>query len=255
MVDGVEQPRSAPYRFAAGAPALPYHSIALQTPAGYTPNDASVGDLDGDGEYEIVVHQTGGAKDNSQPGVTDAPILQAYKLDGTLLWRIDLGRNIREGAHYTQFLVYDLDGDGRAEVVCKTADGTVDGTGKVHRRRQAPTGSRPNPPASARLGDGAAPRGHERRLHPERPGVPHRLRRPHRRGAGQRDLSTSPPSDDRQPDARAAEGDLGRRNGNRIDRFLAGVAYLDGVHPSVVMAAATTRAPCSPPGTCRRAAS
>ena len=131
MIDGVEQPRSAPYRIAAGAPALPYHSIALQTPAGYTPNDASVGDLDGDGEYEIVLHQTGVAKDNSQPGVTDAPILQAYKLDGTLLWRINLGRNIREGAHYTQFMVYDLDGDGRAEIVCKTADGTTDGTGKV----------------------------------------------------------------------------------------------------------------------------
>ena len=77
VVDGVEQPRSAPYRFAAGAPALPYHSIALQTPAGYTPNDASVGDLDGDGQYEIVLHQTGVAKDNSQPGVTDAPIFQA----------------------------------------------------------------------------------------------------------------------------------------------------------------------------------
>jgi hypothetical protein len=65
----------------------------LQTPAGYTPNDASVGDLDGDGQYEIVLHQTGVAKDNSQPGVTDAPIFQAYKLDGTLLWTINLGPN------------------------------------------------------------------------------------------------------------------------------------------------------------------
>ena len=57
--------------------------------------------------------------------------LDAYKLDGTRLWRIDLGRNIRGGAHYTQFIVYDLDGDGRAEVACKTADGTVDGEGRV----------------------------------------------------------------------------------------------------------------------------
>ena len=56
---------------------------------------------------------------------------RAYKLDGTLLWTINLGKNIREGAHYTQFMVYDLDGDGRAEIVCKTADGTVDGAGKV----------------------------------------------------------------------------------------------------------------------------
>ena len=56
-----------------------------------------------------------------------AQLIDAYKLDGTLLWRIDLGRNIRSGAHYTQFMVYDLDGDGKAEVACKTADGTVDG--------------------------------------------------------------------------------------------------------------------------------
>ena len=52
-------------------------------------------------------------------------------MDGTLLWRIDLGRNIRAGAHYTQFMVYDLDGDGKAEVSCKTADATIDGKGKV----------------------------------------------------------------------------------------------------------------------------
>ena len=134
VVNGVEQPRSAPFGFAADAPALPYHSIRLQTPAGYTPNDASLGDLDGDGQYEIVLHQTGVGKDNSQAGTTDAPVFQAYKLDGTLLWTINLGTNIREGAHYTQFLVYDFDGDGRAELVCKTADGTVDGAGQGHRR-------------------------------------------------------------------------------------------------------------------------
>ena len=59
------------------------------------------------------------------------PIFQAYKVDGTFLWEINLGKNIREGAHYTQFMVYDLDGDGIAEFACKTADGTVDGKGKV----------------------------------------------------------------------------------------------------------------------------
>src|SRR6185369_14212749 len=68
---------------------------------------------------------------NSQAGRTGEPILEAYKLDGTFLWRINLGKNIREGAHYTQFMVYDFDGDGKAELMCKTADGTVDGTGKV----------------------------------------------------------------------------------------------------------------------------
>lgn len=47
------------------------------------------------------------------------------------MWRIDLGRNIRAGAHYTQFMVYDFDGDGKAELAVKTADGTVDGLGNV----------------------------------------------------------------------------------------------------------------------------
>ena len=82
-------------------------------------------------EYEIVLHQTGRAKDNSQAGITDPPIFQAYKLDGTLLWTINLGKNIREGAHYTQFMVYDLDGDGRAEIAMKTADGSIDAKGNV----------------------------------------------------------------------------------------------------------------------------
>src|SRR6185295_9662417 len=82
-------------------------------------------------EYEIVLHQTGRSHDNSQAGITDPPIFQAYKMDGTLLWTINLGKNIREGAHYTQFMVYDLDGDGKAEIAMKTADGTIDGKGKV----------------------------------------------------------------------------------------------------------------------------
>jgi hypothetical protein len=63
-------------------------------------------------------------RDNSQAGRTGETKLEAYKLDGHFIWRINLGKNIREGAHYTQFMVYDLDGDGKAEVVCKTADGT-----------------------------------------------------------------------------------------------------------------------------------
>ena len=116
-------------------------------PLGYTPNDASVGDLDGDGQYEIVLHQTGVRKDNSQPGVTDAPIFQAYKLDGTLLWTINLGHNVREGAHYTQFLVYDFDGDGRAEFVCKDRRRHHRWHRRGAGRCQARTGSRPNPPA------------------------------------------------------------------------------------------------------------
>ncbi len=96
----------------------------------YNANDCSVGDLDGDGEYEIVLKwDPSNSKDNSQSGYTGNVFLDAYKLDGTFMWRIDLGINIRAGAHYTQFMVYDLDSDGRAEVACKTAPGTVDGQG------------------------------------------------------------------------------------------------------------------------------
>src|SRR5262245_16895611 len=131
VINGREREASKSFTLPANAPVRQYLSIPLQTPQGYAPNDASVGDLDGDGEYEIVLHQAGRGRDNSQAGMTDPPILEAYKLDGTLLWRINLGKNIREGAHYTQFMVYDLDGDGRAEVACKTADGTIDGKGNV----------------------------------------------------------------------------------------------------------------------------
>jgi rhamnogalacturonan endolyase len=104
------------------------------TPAGegysYTSGDGSAGDVDGDGRYELVVKwDPSNAKDNSQSGYTGNVFVDAYDLDGQRLWRIDLGVNIRAGAHYTQFLVYDLDGDGKAEVVMKTAPGTRDGSG------------------------------------------------------------------------------------------------------------------------------
>lgn len=98
----------------------------------YMPNDAACGDLDGDGEYEIVLKwMPSNSGDNMADGYRGNVYLDAYKLNGKKLWRIDLGVNIRAGAHYTPFLVYDFDGDGYAELVCKTADGTVDGKGKV----------------------------------------------------------------------------------------------------------------------------
>ena len=109
-----------------------YKTLQLNRPVGgttpdgltysYVANDCSVGDLDGDGEYEIVLKwNPTNAKDNSQSGYTGDVYLDAYKLNGTQLWRIDLGQNIRAGAHYTQFMVYDFDGDGIAELICKTA--------------------------------------------------------------------------------------------------------------------------------------
>ncbi len=89
-----------------------------------------MGDLDGDGQYEIIVKwDPSNSKDNSQSGYTGNVYIDAYEMDGTQLWRIDLGKNIRAGAHYTQFIVYDLDGDGHAEVAMRTAPGTIDGQG------------------------------------------------------------------------------------------------------------------------------
>jgi rhamnogalacturonan endolyase len=116
----------------ADAPAG-YIPIPVQRPEGrYSANDCSVGDVDGDGQYEIFLKwEPGNARDNAHDGFTDPVFIDCLRLDGTLLWRVNLGRNIRAGAHYTQFMVYDFDGDGRAEMMCRTADGTRDGQGRV----------------------------------------------------------------------------------------------------------------------------
>ena len=102
-----------------------------KVPYAYYPNDMSVGDVDGDGQYELFLKwESTHAQDNSlSKGQTGNTIIDCYRLDGTRLWRVDLGPNIRDGAHYTQFMVYDFDGDGRAEMMCKTATGSKDGLG------------------------------------------------------------------------------------------------------------------------------
>ena len=118
-----------------------YRSVPLDRPEGgntpdgrfyqYRPNDCSVGDVDGDGQYELFLKwDPSNAHDNSHDGYTGDVIIDCLKLDGTKLWRINLGRNIRAGAHYTQFMVYDFDRDGHAELICKTAPGSIDGTGR-----------------------------------------------------------------------------------------------------------------------------
>ncbi|WP_150272163.1 rhamnogalacturonan lyase [Paenibacillus tepidiphilus] len=214
IVNGAEQAASP----AASVWSNNYLDVPIQIPAGgttpdgvsytYSANDASVGDLDGDGDYEIVLKwDPSNAKDNSQSGYTGNVYLDAYELNGTRLWRIDLGKNIRAGAHYTQFLVYDFNGDGKAEVVCKTADGTVDGGGTV-------IGSAS---ADYRNSSGYILTG------PEYLTVFN--------GQNGKVLKTI----DYVP-ARGTVSSWGDSYGNRVDRFLAGVAYLDGVHPSIIMA-------------------
>ena len=96
----------------------------------YAPGDCSVGDVDGDGQYEIILKwDPSNAHDNAHAGETGPVVIDCYELDGTQLWRIDLGPNIRAGAHYTQLVVYDLNGDGKAELLVKTAPGSRDGLG------------------------------------------------------------------------------------------------------------------------------
>ena len=96
----------------------------------YTPNDCSTADMDGDGDYEIILKwDPSNSHDNSHTGYTGEVFLDCYKTEGVMMWRVSLGKNIRAGAHYTQFMVYDFDGDGKGELICKTAPGSKDGRG------------------------------------------------------------------------------------------------------------------------------
>ncbi len=193
-----------------------YFDIATKKPADmtmpdgstctYTENDCSVGDIDGDGTYEVFVKwDPSNSQDNSKDGYTGNVYIDCYRLDGTLVWRIDLGKNIRAGAHYVQYMVYDFDGDGKCELICKTADGTTDGTGKVvgdgTKDYRSSAGRILSGPEYITLFDGAT-------------------------GAA---LDTQ----DYDP-GRGNVGDWGDTYGNRVDRFTACVAYLDGQHASAV---------------------
>ncbi|RIX59517.1 hypothetical protein D3P08_05065 [Paenibacillus nanensis] len=174
----------------------------------YTASDASVADVDGDGEYEIVfLWNPTNAKDNSQAGYTGNVLIDAVELDGTKLWRIDLGVNIRAGAHYTQLMVYDMDGDGKAEVIVKTADGTKDGKGSV-------------------IGDGTKDYRNEGGYILS--GPEYLTLFDGQTGEAKSTVNYEVPRGD--------VGAWGDGYGNRVDRFLAAVAYLDGANPSVVMA-------------------
>jgi len=205
VLNGTEQAASATsLNFANG-----YLDVPISPPSSiYSANDASVGDVDGDGQYEIILKwDPSDSKDNSLSGVTSNVYVDAYKLTGQRLWRIDLGRNIRAGAHYTQFQVYDYSGDGKAEVAMKTADATVDGTGKVIG----------NASADYRNSSGYILTGPE-----------YLTMFNGQTGAAMSTVDYVP--------ARGTVSSWGDSYGNRVDRFLAGTAYLDGARPSLIMA-------------------
>ncbi|MDD4821929.1 MAG: rhamnogalacturonan lyase [Bacteroidales bacterium] len=217
VMNGVEvTDESSQWTLPALAPSG-YLSIPLDIPEGgttlrgepysYSANDASMGDVDGDGRYEIILKwEPTNARDNSHNGYTGATLYDCYRLTGEKLWRINIGHNIRAGAHYEQFVVFDLDGDNRAEVVMRTADGTIDGKGNV-------------------IGDATVDNREETG----------------RILTGKEYLTVfngltgeAMQSTDYIPHRGEVES-WGDPVANRSDRFLSCVAYLDGKQPSVVM--------------------
>ena len=208
-----------------------YKDIAFKVPDGgktptdeeytYTANDMSVGDLDGDGEYEYIVKwDPSNSKDNSVKGYTGKVYLDAYELDGTLLWRIDLGVNIRAGAHYTQYMVYDFDGDGKSEVILKTAPGSKDGEGNYVSKAGK----------NITKGDDKKDYRNSSGLLMGKDGGPEYLTVFNgETGAAMQTVDFDPPR------SILTSSKWGDSYANRSERYLAAVAYLDGVHPSVVM--------------------
>ena len=190
-------------------------------------NDASVGDLDGDGDYEIVLKwDPTDSKDSAGADFTGNAYIDAYKIDPNndgYMWRIDLGKNVTSGAHYTQFLVYDFDGDGKSEVAMKTAPGTVDGTGHYVTEVGDTDEIRNTDNTKSYIGTSG-------RLKGKNPFTQYLTIFDGETGAA---LYTT----DYIPYDAAEDkywGD-GKAKYNRSERYLAAVAYLDGIHPSIVM--------------------
>lgn len=186
----------------------------------YTPGDASYGDLDGDGEYEIVMlWNPSDAKDAASTGRTGKVFMDAYKLDGTFMWRIDMGFNIRAGQHDTMLNVADFDGDGKAEVMVRTADGTVDGQGNV-------------------IGDASKGDTYENSWAAMNAGK--NLQGPLYvtcfEGTTGKALDTIDYFPNNQAGSQAVSLSFGDDFGNRSERYNSTIAYLDGQTPSAVFA-------------------
>ena len=214
--------------------------IPLTKPAGskevennndnYTPNDIAIGDVDGDGEYELFVKwDPADSQDSGKNGTSSNHIIDCYKMDGTRLWSINMGPNVRAGAHNTQFLVYDFDGDGRAEMICKTAAATRDGQGRfVSEAADDETiKTQVDNAARYRNGNGHILKGPE--LLTVFDGMT---------GAAVHTIWYNP---DRAMKINANNinpaysGNWGDTSGNRGERYNATVAYLDGLHPTAIL--------------------
>ena len=190
-----------------------YFDIPLNSPGSiYSPNDCCVGDVDGDGQYEIFMKwDPNDSQDNSKTGPTSKVYIDCYTLEGKQLWRIDMGKNVRAGQHYTQMCVADFDCDGKAELITKTCDGTVDGKGKVigdgSKNWVNSAGTILDGPEYLTLFEGAT-------------------------GAALDTIDFPVPRGDAT--SSAAKSTWGDNYGNRCERMNAAIAYLDGVHPSAV---------------------
>ncbi len=249
IINGVTQANSGSFTI-AGSAIQQYLNIPLTPPPSgvawdgvpytYNANDCSVGDVDGDGEYEIFLKwDPSNSQDNSFAGFTGNTFLDCYKLNGTRLWRIDLGPNIRSGAHYMDFMVYDFDGDGKAELMCRTAPGSVDGqTNYVGGLAKWQTSNGPHPTFNNtddyRFNNPNANTTNGYVLHgPEFITVFNGLT-----GAEMATTTFYPKRDqdnnDDNPSASRINTIWGDSYGNRLDRFLAGVAFCDGVRPSAI---------------------
>ena len=217
-----------------------YLPVKLQKPAdgttpdgktfSYSANDASVADVDGDGQYEIILLWTpSNAHDNAHDGYTGPTLFDCYRLDGTRLWRIDMGINIRSGAHYVPFIAYDLDGDGKAELIVKTSDGTRDGLGHIigdsladYRHRAPENAQNPTPEREwAKYNKQGRPKTGRILTGAEYITVFNGLT-----GAA---MDTKPYIPER-----GELKDWGDDYANRSDRMLAAVGYLDGQHASAI---------------------
>ena len=189
--------------------------IDTKNGATYTPNDASYCDMDGDGEYEIILKWSpSNEKDAASSGTTSPAIFDCIKLDGTRLWRINAGHNFFTSAHTMQFIAWDFDGDGYGEFMMKTAPGTIDGEGNYVLLGDD------DPNESLLSGRGKQDHGSEYNTVCDGP-----------TGAA---LATIP----YHTDYKTGLNYWGDSNQNRSERYLAALAYLDGpdANPSPIFA-------------------